>query len=64
MDLVWPNAEMVEKLNDIAACEGEPHGRNPRTDLEGALARPRGPFSRLPRRGEIAPVQCGSAICC
>lgn len=64
MDLVWPNAEMVQKLNDIAAYEGEPHGSNPRTDLEGALVRPRGIFSRLPRREEIAPVQCGSATSC
>lgn len=44
MDIVWLDAETVEKLNEIALYEGEPHGRNPGSDLEGALARPRGHY--------------------
>lgn len=44
MDVVWLDAETVEKLNDVALYEGEPHSRNPGSDLEGALARPRGHY--------------------
>jgi hypothetical protein len=59
MDLVWSNAEMVQKLNDIAAYEGEPHGSNPGSDPEGALVQPRGTFfsTASPRRNRPSPVR-------
>ena len=42
MDIVWVDADTVEKLNAIALYEGETHVGNSGSDLEGALARPTG----------------------
>ena len=44
MEVVWLDAETVEKLNRVALQEGERHAPNPGSDLEGALNRPRGYF--------------------
>jgi death-on-curing protein len=41
MDITWLDGETVVRLNEVALYEGEPRGRNPGSDLEGALARPR-----------------------
>lgn len=44
MDIVWLDADTVEKLSGIALYERKSHGRNPDSDLEGALARPKGHY--------------------
>ena len=42
MEVVWLGTETVKELNRVALYEGEPHGLNSGSDLEGALNRPRG----------------------
>jgi death-on-curing protein len=42
MPIKWLRPEQVKDLNRKALYEGEPHGLNPGSDLEGALNRPRG----------------------
>lgn len=44
MGITWLDAETVKELNRVALYEGEPHGLNPGSDLEGALNRPRGHY--------------------
>ena len=40
MEITWLSAERVEELNRVALYEGEPHGRNPGSDLEAIVYRP------------------------
>ena len=40
MEITWLSAERVEDLNRVALYEGEPHGRNPGSDLEAIVYRP------------------------
>jgi len=42
VEVVRLGTETVKELNRVALYEGEPHGLNPGSDLEGALNRPRG----------------------
>lgn len=44
MGIMWLDPETVKELNQVALYEGEPHGRNPGSDLEGVLNRPRGHY--------------------
>lgn len=44
MGVVWLSPEQVKDLNREALYEGEPHGLNPGSDLEGAINRPRGHY--------------------
>jgi hypothetical protein len=52
MDITWLDGETVVRLNEVALYEGEPRGRNPGSDLEGALARPRGHYHQTWKRIE------------
>lgn len=40
MEITWLDADLVKELNEEALYEGETHGLNPGSDLEGVLYRP------------------------
>jgi death-on-curing protein len=40
MQITWLDEELVKELNKEALYEGEPHGLNPGSDLQGVIYRP------------------------
>lgn len=41
MEITWLDEALVKELNEEALYEGEPHGLNPGSDLQGVIYRPK-----------------------